>query len=213
MNLLIFSHSYFAQENQKNIISLSSFCRVKCIVPSQWDAPFGHGGVFQSTDNKLSKKLFVPLKNFMVLRSQYIFTNISLGVPHFKPDIINIEYNPWSFMFFQAVLYKILFSQHSKIICTIKKNTFIKRPGFWGRLKFFIASLSLRITDHIIAVSEMVQDLLTNTFAIPSSKISLCQHLGVDTAIFKPASDDIISSKNDKNIMALSHLKWVILFC
>ena len=202
MNVLILSHSYFAQENQKNIISLSSFCRVKCVLPKQWDAPFGHGGAFQATQNK---ELFVPLKSVIVFRSQYIFTSISLGVLHFRPDIINVEYNPWSLMFFLALLYKVLFSRHSKIVCTIKKNTFIKRPGFWGRLRFFIASLSLRMTDHIIAVSGMAQDLLTSKFAIPPWKISLCQHLGVDTEIFKPAPIDVINRKDAQKSIVIGY--------
>jgi len=202
MNVLILSHSYFAQENQKNINSLSSFCRVKCVLPKQWDAPFGHGGAFQTTQNK---ELFVPLKSVMVFRSQYIFASISLGVLHFRPDIINIEYNPWSLMFFQALLYRALFSRHSKIVCTIKKNTFIKRPGFWGRLKFFIANLTLRKTDHIIAVSGMVQVLLTNKFSISPWKISLCQHLGVDTEIFKPPSIDPINRKDEQKSIVIGY--------
>lgn len=202
MNVLILSHSYFAQENQKNIISLSSFCRVKCVLPEQWDAPFCHGGAFQASHNK---ELFVPLRSVIVLRSQYIYTNISLGVSHFRPDIINIEYNPWSLMFFQVLLYRVLFYRHSKIVCTIKKNTFIKRPGFLGQLKFFIANLTLRMTDYIIAVSGMVHDLLSNKFSIPPWKISLCHHLGVDTEIFKPAITNAITRKATQKIIVIGY--------
>ncbi len=184
MKIIVYSHPYMASENKKNIISLATHCDIRCILPTQ--LPGLVNRKFLSKDILGNSELFYPHKALIVFRSQYILVSLSLGFRNFKPDIINIEYNPWSLMFLQTFVHRYLFSRKAKIVCTVKKNTYVHRSGFMANLKERLARLSLRQVDHIIATSRATEQLLKSHFSLPSSKISVCHHLGVDINLFKP---------------------------
>lgn len=184
MRVAIYSHSYLEPENQKNIFALAKISNVRVVLPRS-----GPILIFQDYEFKTYRPdvgIFFPYRPLHLSESQYFLTTFTMGFLRFRPDIINVEYNPWSAMFLQAILTRLLFCRYAKLVCTIKKNTFPSKEGFWWRLKYLVARFSLRWTDHIIAGSEMVANLLREKFSVPSKKISVCHHLGVDIDLFKP---------------------------
>ncbi len=184
MKVIVYSHSYISSENQKNIISLATHCDVLCILPARVQGLFNRNYLLKSSfDNS---DLFYPCKSLMVFGYQYILISPTLGFREFKPDIINIEYNPWSLMFLQAFVYKYLFAPKAKLVCTVKKNTYSHHPGFISYFKYRFARFSLHRIDHIIATSREVVLLLESRFSFPLRKLSVCHHLGVDINQFKP---------------------------
>ena len=61
-----------------------------------------------------------------------------------------------------------------------------RKKGIIGFIKDRIAGFTLKRTDHIIASSKLAAHLLETQFAYPPNKISLCNHLGVDTLAYSP---------------------------
>jgi glycosyltransferase involved in cell wall biosynthesis len=92
-------------------------------------------------------------------------------------------------MFLQAYVCRLLFCPNTKLVCTVKKNTYRQYPGLIGWLKNAWARFGLRHTDHIIAVSEKVIRLFREDLKVPAHRISKCRQLGVDTSFFKPAGE------------------------
>jgi glycosyltransferase involved in cell wall biosynthesis len=185
MKVTVVSHSYQDRENQKNIDELAKLMDIQVILQEKFS-----NWLIQLKDFRNNNPMIYKYyKSFYIWSWQYIFLNLNLGLKQFKPDIILIEYNPWSVTFMQVVICKYLQLSKARIVCFIKKNTFIKRPGIFGKIKWIVARYSIKIPEHFFASSQMVADLLINTFSIPRNRISIVNHLGVDTALFSPTSD------------------------
>ncbi len=193
MKIAVYSHSYLEPENQKNIKALAAFSTVRVLLP-RWGSVLLFSGYKFKTRNTWSD-LFCPFQPIYVSKSQYLLKTITMGLNRFNPDIINVEYNPWSVMFLQMAISRALFFRHSKLLCTVKKNTYRRKKGLWGYVKDLIARCSLRWTDHIIAASEMTARLLEIEFSYPSHKITICHHLGVDTSLFKPRDSKLTDAE------------------
>jgi glycosyltransferase involved in cell wall biosynthesis len=194
MKVVIISHSYLEQENQKNILALDLYCEIKCLLPRKGFVLMFRDYAFQDGGNK--KNIFFTYETFFLTRSQFLFKTLTMNFHKTKPDIINVEYNPWSLIFIQTFICKTIFSRKSKIICTVKKNTYQCRPGFYGWVKKWLTIHSLRYCDHIIAASGMAKTLLEQTLSVPEYMISTCHHLGVDIKLFKPNLDKRSKIKN-----------------
>lgn len=191
MKIVLYSHSYLEPENQKNISSLAAFSDVRCALPNR-----GRVLIFSEYRFKTNQEnagLFCSLMPLYLSQSQYLLKSLISALRRYQPDIINVEYNPWSIMFLQAAVSRSLCCPKARLICTVKKNTYRKR-GLRGYLKDRLARYALRQVDHIIAVSGMVAQLLESEFSFPSSDVTVCPHLGVDVDLFKPKAagfDDI----------------------
>jgi len=118
-----------------------------------------------------------------------------------KPDIINIAYNPWSLIFFQVWLYRTLFCPKAIIVCSIKKNTFVCKPGIFGAIKRWTAHQSHHFVDHVFAESKMVSDLFSEKLNYSRNRISIIKFLGVDVDNFVPCGDNEISGTKFKPLV------------
>lgn len=194
MKIVVYSHSYLEPENQKNINALAAFSTARVVLP-RWGSVLVFSEYKFRTRNSWSD-LFCTFQPIYLYRSQYLLKTITMGLHRFKPDIINVEYNPWSVMFLQVVISRTLFARHAKLICTVKKNTYRRGNGFLGYMKDWLARCSLRWVDHIIAASELAARLLEIKFSYPSHKITVCHHLGVDTSLFKPRDSELTDVGN-----------------
>ena len=184
MKIVVFGHSYLEPENQKTIIELSTFCDVNCILPANGGVNIWSTISFSTHPN--FERLFSTYNPFYVTNSQYFLWTLTMGFHKFQPDIIVIEYNPWSIMFVQAWLCRSLFCRKALIVCYMKKNTYQIKPGFLGYVKKLFTQHSQKLVDYFIAESKMVLELLTNRLEIPKRNIIIMKQLGVDLALFKP---------------------------
>jgi glycosyltransferase involved in cell wall biosynthesis len=128
-----------------------------------------------------------------------------MGFLRVKPDVINVEYNPWSLLFFQVLLYRWMYSRRSKLVCTIKKNTFRCGSGIMGKTKGLLARFSLGRLDHVIAASNMVSELCRSQFSIAAEKVSICHHLGVDVSLFSPTGEKSSVDDNAERPMVVGY--------
>jgi glycosyltransferase involved in cell wall biosynthesis len=194
VKVAVISHSYLEPENQKNILALKSYCEVRCLLPRKGSVLIFHDYEFHHSNK--TKDLFFTYETFFLTKAQFVFKTLTMGFIKFKPDVISIEYNPWSLIFLQVLIYKMIFSRKSKIVCTIKKNTYQCPPGFYGWLKKWLTRFSLVWTDYTIAASKMAKRLLGETLSVPKNLIATSHHLGVDTNIFKPNSSRDLKNKD-----------------
>lgn len=186
MKVAIVSHSYLDFENRKNIHQLSKLCSVQCILPQRGSVLISR--VSEIDVSRDRERMFFTSRPINVSAGQYLLATMTMGFDRFQPDIINIEYNPWSALFLQVLLFRRLFVRRAKIVCTIKKNTFQCPPGLFGKVKGQLARFCLAKVDHVIAASTKAANMVSSQFSFPVDKISVCPHLGVDITLFRPAS-------------------------
>ena len=185
MKIAILSHSYLEPENRKNIVALSRFEQVLAVSPSTGPVLVFEEYRFDRSD--FARHLFLTFRPFYILPSQYLLATLTMGFAQFKPDVILVEYNPWSVMFLQALVCRALFCRRAKLVCSIKKNTYRRYPGWRGWAKDRLARIVLARVDHIMAVSAMVKRLYETVFLFPSERITVVHHLGVDIDRFAPS--------------------------
>ena len=185
MKVTVLSHSYLEPENRKNMVALEAYVSVRVIVPRKGSVLIFRDYEFERSE--FGSKLFMVFRPLYVSDGQYLLCTSTMGLRRFRPDVINVEYNPWSAMFFQVIVYRALFCPHAKMICTIKKNTYRRYSGFRRWLKDWLSRFSLMWVDHIISGSNMVTQLYEQKFLVPAHRITKLNHLGVDTSLFVPA--------------------------
>lgn len=183
--VLVISHSYVEAENQKNIAELGENAVLRVVLPLRWKDPlFGKRkrSVGDAGTYLLRRRIPLP-------RSQYLLLSLSLGMRQFRPDIVHVEYDPWSVIFWQAVICRFLFAPKSKLISTVKKNTYRRLPPVLNAMKSAIAEIFVGRVDHFFVVNRGVARIYRDRFGVPESKITAVQHLGVDTNLFFPKGD------------------------
>lgn len=192
MRILAISHSYVAIENQKNLETLAEHADVCAVVPDRipsaiCDEKIGEG----LTSLKVFRRLSLP-------RSQYLLWTFDMGMRDFQPDIIHIEYDPWSMIFWQMSVCRFLFARRSRVVCTVKKNTYRRLPLPLAVTKKAIGKFFAGRVDHFIAVSRRVKEIYRDQFAIPDAQIDIVQHLGVDVSVFHPC--DVVSQEQELTV-------------
>jgi glycosyltransferase involved in cell wall biosynthesis len=182
--VLIVGHSYCAPENRKNIEALTGSARVQVALPHvMFDT---QAGSFEAVriapeDNKCRIYRRLGLSG-----SQYLLASWDLGMTTFAPDLIHVEYDPWSTIFWQLVRVRRRHAPAAALICTVKKNTYRRYPGLLGRAKDGMARAGIKHVDHFVTASRSVANLYRSRFHIPDAAISVVPFLGVDTDLFSP---------------------------
>lgn len=184
MKILAISHSYAASENQKNLDALSEHADVCAVVPDRIPNTLLDGQI-QSGKTKL--KVF---RRISLPRSQYLLLTLDMGMREARPDVIHIEYDPWSMIFWQMSVCRFLFAPQARVVCTVKKNTYRKLPLPLAAIKKTIGRFFVARVDHFIAVSQRVKAIYQSQFGIPDDRVDIVQHLGVDLAVFYPDEED-----------------------
>lgn len=184
MRISIVSHSYAVAENQKNIAALAQHVDLNALVPHRsgdkifgtvwFDRSAARSGVY-----RVSRRLGLH-------GAQYLLLTSDLGFRSFRPDLIQVEYDPWSAIFWQSIGCRRAFAPGAKVVCLVKNNTYRRYPGASGGLKGRLARLGVQHVDQFIAASEAVARLYEEKFGVPGDRIRVMQHLGVDTTLFAP---------------------------
>lgn len=185
LRLAIVSHAYIEEELRKGIGALARQLDVRVVTPEIADCL-----VFPSLrmeDSQQFIELFEPIKSVRLFGAQYVFLSRDLGFRKSRPDVICIEYNLWSLMFWQTMVAARLFSPKSRIVLSVKKNTF-RRGGALARLKQLVARASLGSVTRVMTASRMTAQLYRELFGLADSRIATFTHLGVDTENFAPAT-------------------------
>lgn len=187
MKIAIVSHTYLEPEHRKNIIALSNHSDVLVVSPTWGPVLVFHEVQFD--DSGFARRLFRTFRPFWFRSEYYILLTLDMGFAQFKPDIIQVEYNPWSLIFLQTLVCRALFCRGSKLVCLVKKNTYRRFPGVLGWVKDQVTRFTVRHVDHILAASDITRRLFLDMFAVAADAISVVHHLGVDTDRFTPGQE------------------------
>ncbi len=179
IRVLAISHTYVASENQKNLRALAQQADVQAVVPH-----YIHDTVFERLEASPDDSLVKIYRRISFPRSQYLLMTLDMGMRDFKPDIVHIEYDPWSIIFWQMSVCRALFARNAKIVCTVKKNTYRKLPAPLAYAKKMVARRFIRKVTAFVAASEAVKKIYQENFRVAESKISVVQHLGFDSSLF-----------------------------
>jgi len=186
MKVSIVSHSYTAEENRKNIAALAERARLSVVLPyTSEDKLFD---IVRFSGAGSNGKAYRPYHRLSLFGAQYLLLTGDMHFRSFAPDLIHLEYDPWSAIFWQVLACRNVFAPRARLVCTVKNNTYRRYPGLRGTLKDGIARGGVRRVDHFIAVSEMVAELYRSIFDVGASRISVMHHLGVDTSLFTPSA-------------------------
>jgi len=183
MKLLIVYHSYVAEENRKNLTAFKDKVSIMAVVPDWVDDPvLGRLSVSSEGIVKVFRRICLP-------RTQYLLASWDLGMSNFKPDLVHLEYDPWSPIYWQTWFVKYIFAPKAVLVCTVKKNTFRVLPKLLQSLKDVVTKYFVVRTDHFFAVNLGVRQIYSQRFNVGSEQITVQQHLGIDTCLFKPSSE------------------------
>lgn len=184
MRMLVISHSYLDSLNAKSLEALGVEITVTAVVPLR-------GSVLLSTAQCLKPEFDSPVnwvhsRTLRLWGSQLVYLSIPWVCRVHTPDLILVEYNPWSVPFFTAWIAKEIFAKRARMVVSIKKNTY-RRPGRWGGLiKDLMATWALRQTDFVLANSEAAASMLIREFEIERGRLDIVPHIGVHTGLFAP---------------------------
>jgi glycosyltransferase involved in cell wall biosynthesis len=195
--VLILSHSFHDPEQRKMLLALAEHVDVRVVAPKSLPEPKAlRGRVFKPHDldvSSLARHLFIPLRPIYRPGSpfiaQYGFASVALGVRRVRPDVIHLDYQPWSPIFWQALLARRLFAPRAAVVLAAKKNTYRRYPGLPGRLKAALTEAGLRRVDWILAASTKAADLYATELGFDRRRIDVLTHVGVDPGAFAPAGD------------------------
>lgn len=184
MKVLIVSHSYAVEENQKNLVALSEFLNCLVVIPK---LPV----VQKHTKKKyqLNANCQIILKDCRMFNGFPFIESFTSEIQAFQPDLINIEYEPWSPVSLQTEIFRRLAGIKCPLVFSVKKNTFIRSNYIRDFIKESLFSYFIKKNIHIITASEITLNLYLHHFPIMKKSIHKCIHLGVDTESFAPSPD------------------------
>jgi glycosyltransferase involved in cell wall biosynthesis len=187
MRVSIVSHSYTAEENQKNIDAITDRTDVNVVLPRAIEDRIFND--MQLSEAAASDPNYRAYRRMGLGDAQYLLATPDMNFRAFDPDIVHVEYDPWSAIFWQALACRNVFAPRAKIACTVKNNTYRRYPGWRGTLKDDLAHMGIKRVDCFLAASRSVANLYEEYFGVAGESIRILQHLGVDTDLYAPATE------------------------
>jgi glycosyltransferase involved in cell wall biosynthesis len=181
--ILMISYTSFLQKYYQTLpheIARISGAKIKVLVPAFWKELWSDG-------KKYLEKEYDPLYEIIKgkitfagnLHFSFFRNKLKQMVSDFKPDIIDLDNEPFNAGSFQLVVYRNLLSPQSKIILHASQNKYKHYPPPFNLFEKHV----LKHTDIILARNQAAIKVLQKKEF--KGKIELLTH-GVDTNVFKP---------------------------
>jgi len=183
ISVLIVSSAYSETSLRRQVAELAKLIDVRVIAPRT-----AHVLVFPRYRpvESVPEGRFRTVSNIPLFGTQYLFLTLDLGLRRNPPDVIHIDYDPWTVVFWQIRLLLWLFSPRTQIIAGSKKNTFRQYPGLLGRAKRRLAKRGTWSVTHVLCASRKNRDMLTRELGLPRTATTVVTSVGVDVAQFCP---------------------------
>ena len=199
LTIVIFGHSYLAEENRKQLNELGKMVDVHVISPSD----FG-GMIFRYRNDPGELAEGAGWKIHFVKKkvppgfpeAAYFFEfGVHKLLQEIDPDLIHIEGDPFLPFFIQGLIWSRFLPRKPALICTVRQNTFTKRSALIDFLKVSIGRILTRYVSKFICVNRGVSNLYNGLFKVPRSKMHIITQIGVDTELFKPIRQNPLSHR------------------
>lgn len=188
MKVSLVGHSYLAEENRKSLTALAARVRLEVISPraaagmifsfEQAEPSIAGDGWVMRLHRKWLPPLFPP--------SGYLLRSRDLGLRQFRPDIVHIEYDPFTPLFIQTLLTARRYVPKAGIVCTVRQNTFTRRGILLDGAKTAVARLLVPRVGRFLAVNSGVARIYRERFGARPEQIISCTQIGIDTGLFSP---------------------------
>ena len=191
MKVAVLSQAYLVSEFRKGLHELGQTVDLLVVSPRQMRGRSRLENVLRHSagPEESDDYTFIQLPSIKLLGAQYLLLSPTLGFKRFQPDVIQVESNPWTVVFWQAMLCRRLFAPRARVVAMVKKNTFRSYSGIRGRLKRWFATASVRRVDRFISTSEMTSRLYEREFKVNPGRLTISTHVGVDTDAFRPGPE------------------------
>ena len=164
----VVGHTYLALENRKSIAELARNFEIEVISPSKWqDDIFDYDRRTSGVEGEGWRirfySTFVPPGLSI---AAYVLRSFTLGLREFKPHIVHIECDPFIPIFMQAWLWSRIWAPQSRIVCTVKQNTYTSRGRIVDGLKDWVARRLQKRVDRFIVVNKGVAAIYRDRFGV-----------------------------------------------
>jgi len=180
----LINHAYLSAENQKNLTHLARHVVLQTITPSRLSRALG--GLSAATDGPDSAT--IVWKRSFVLAGQIVLWPFGKALAQHEPDVVHVEYAPWSPQSIQALVFARAFAPKAKLVLTMKKNTYMPKAFLIEQAKTAVRRAVDRRVAAYLAESALAKQLCVEWLGIAPERIHLCQQLGVDLDIFVPCA-------------------------
>ena len=162
MKILIISHTSVVTEYRKRFYALSEYkdLDIRVIIPDKW-LEMNKWVSYEKTtdDSKISLKIHKPVifwRKKPLLNLTYFFPLLFKEIMEFRPDIIDIMEEPYSFCAFSTIILNIILKTNAKIIFFSAQNIYKRFPFPF----YFFQKYVFRNSDLAFPMSEEVKDVL-----------------------------------------------------
>jgi glycosyltransferase involved in cell wall biosynthesis len=190
--ILMISYTSFIQEFYQSLpreIALISKSEVKVLVPPYWKEMWSAGKKYLEKKSDPNYEIHIGKIIFTGnLHFAFFISKLKKLLQTFKPDIIDLEDEPFNAGTFQLVFYSKLFSPNSKIVLHASQHQYKNYPPPFNLFEKF----TLKHADAILVRNFMAKDVLERKNY--KGRLEIITH-GVDTEAFKP----IDKSTQDKD--------------
>jgi glycosyltransferase involved in cell wall biosynthesis len=183
LRVALISHSYLELGNRQNATALRQLVDLKVVVPRTWTVSMGRRLTYEGSD----EDGLVPLRSIELPRSQMLLKSLGSFLLAYHPDVVHVDYPPWSPIVYQTLVAKRGIKQSMRVVSTIKKNTYRDYPSVAGKLKRAVARYGLSHVDGLVVASHAADRMLLRVFGTELPPRIVSAHLGVDVDDFRPA--------------------------
>lgn len=186
LRVALLNHAYVARENQKSLSSLAKYVDVMAIAPSRLQKP---GLGMTSVEAERSTKLDLVFKRPLFAKGQYLLDSFGRELARFRPDVVHVEYAPWTPVSLQTALLMRRHAPRAKLVLSVRKNTYLPSGPPTELLKMWFRTAVDRRVDGYFAESDIARKMAIELFGTEPSRIYLGRQLGVDVELFSPRQD------------------------
>jgi glycosyltransferase involved in cell wall biosynthesis len=177
------SHAYSEPERFKLPVMLAKDHDVTLMAPSSIStAVFGDLVAPEASDG-----VTVVANKTVPFGPHFLFRPSWATYRRFRPDVIQIEYDPWTPEFWSAIVPLTLLYPRTPVVLQSKKNTRHIPSGLSGVVERVLTRLGMARIDLLLAASRKVARMY-GSLGYGHKTTVVQPHLGLDAALFAPPS-------------------------
>jgi len=206
VRILVASPAYGSGERSKLLHQLATDHELTLLAPNpewfgryarQLEATDGPVPVLEKTyKNRESKRMTVIRNSPLPFAGHYLYRPAPRTWLQHRPDVLHIEYSPWTPEFWSVVLPILVLRPRMPIVLYCKKNTRCVPRGLRGALERILTRIALSRVRLILATSSMTAALYQQ-LSRGRVPIRVQAHLAVDEALFAPPAESISGDCGD----------------
>jgi glycosyltransferase involved in cell wall biosynthesis len=186
MRVVVASHGYGEEERFKLLDAIGCQHDVTLLVPNRiWTSAFGDFFAPNATE-----RVTVVPNRTVKFGSHYLYRPSWRTYRALRPDVLHVEYDPWTPEFWSIVLPLALLYPRTPIVLFTKKNTRHIPRGPLGVVERLLTRIGLARVKLILAVSGKAGGIFDD-LGYGHKNIEVQGHMPIDDSVFVPAVEQV----------------------